>query len=90
VSITSAIVLYSVIWAIVFYMINPLWQTSQAEDGNVVPGSAPSAPVDAMVKKKVLITTVIGTVLFVLAFCIIELGWVTLDDISYVKLPSER
>ena len=36
-SITSAIVLFCVIWAIVFYMVNPLWQTSQSEDGEVVP-----------------------------------------------------
>jgi predicted secreted protein len=89
-AITSAIVLYTVIWAILFYMINPLWQTSQHENGEVVPGSAPSAPVDAMVKKKAVITTVIATVLFMIAYATIENHWVTLDDLSFVKLPSER
>ena len=43
-AITSAIVLYCVIWAVLFFMINPLWQTSQSEDGEVVPGTPASAP----------------------------------------------
>jgi len=89
-SITSGIVLYTLIWAILFYMVNPLWQTSQQESGEIVPGSAPSAPVDAMLKKKAIITTVIATVLFVVIFVVIENHWVTIDDISFVTLPSER
>ena len=89
-SITSAMVLYCVIWAILFYMINPLWQTSQSEDGEVVPGTPASAPVDAMLRKKAIITTVIATVLFALAYSTIEFGWLTLDDISFLQLPSQR
>ena len=89
-SITSAIVLYCVIWAIVFYMVNPLWQRSQHEDGHVVPGTPASAPVDAMVRKKAIITTVVATLLFVLVFSTIQFRWLTLDELSYVTLPSER
>lgn len=89
-SITSAIVLFCMIWAIVFFMINPLWQTSQHESGEVVPGSAPSAPVDAMLKKKALLTTAIAVVVFALTYVVIEYRWVILDDISFLKLPSER
>ncbi len=88
--ITSAIVLYCVIWAILFYMVNPLWQTSQSEDGEIVPGTPGSAPVDAMLRKKAIITTVIATVLFGLVYATIEFGWITLDDISFVDLPSQR
>jgi predicted secreted protein len=89
-SISSAIVLYCVIWAILFYMINPLWQTSQSEDGEVTPGTPASAPVDAMVRKKAIITTVIATVLFALAYSTIEFGWITLDDVTFIELPSQR
>ncbi len=89
-SITSAIVLYCVIWAILFFLINPLWQTSQSEDGEVVPGTPASAPVDPMIRKKAILTTVIATVLFVLAYATIEFGWITLDDVSFIKLPSQR
>ena len=55
-SITSTIVLYSVIWALLFYMINPLWQTSQSEDGEVTPGTPASAPVDPMIRRKAILT----------------------------------
>ena len=89
-SIPSSIVLYCVIWAIVFYMVNPLWQTSQSEDGEVVPGTPGSAPVDPMLRKKAFVTTVIATVLFVLAYSTIEFGWITLDDVSFIRLPSQR
>ena len=89
-SITSAFVLYSVIWAILFYMINPLWQTSQSEDGKVTPGTPASAPIDPMIRKKVIITTVIATALFALAMLTLEYGWITLDDVSFLKAPSER
>ena len=88
--IMSGIVLYVVIWAMVFFMVNPLWQTSQSEDGNVVPGTPASAPVDAMMLKKAIITTVIGTVLFAGAFAVIELEWLSLDQLSFLRLPSER
>ena len=89
-SFTSAIVLYCVIWAILFYMINPLWQTSQSEDGEVAPGTPASAPVDPMIRKKAILTTMITTVLFVLAYSTIQFGWLSLEDINFVKLPSER
>ena len=88
--ITSAIVLYCVIWAILFYLINPLWQVSQSEDGKVEPGTPASAPVDAMVKKKAIITTVIATVLFGLAYWAITAHWFSIDDIDFLKLPSQR
>jgi len=89
-AISSAIVLYCVIWALLFYMINPLWQTSQAEDGDVTPGTPASAPVNPMIRKKAIVTTVIATVLFVLTYSTIEFGWLTMDDISFLKPPSER
>lgn len=89
-SIMSAIVLYAVIWTLVFFVVNPLWQTSQSEDGHVVPGTPASAPVDAMVVKKAIITTVVGTLLFVLAYAAIELEWFSLDSLNFLKLPSQR
>lgn len=86
----SGIVLYVVIWTMCFFILNPLWQVSQSEDGNVVPGTPESAPVDAMVAKKAILATVAGTVLFALAYAGLESGWLSLDRLSFVTLPSER
>lgn len=88
--ITSAIVLYCVIWAITFFLINPLWQVSQSEDGDVVPGTPASAPVDPMMRKKVILTTVIATIGFAIAYLAIVQHWVSIDDIGFLKLPSQR
>lgn len=88
--IMSAIVLYVVIWTMVFFLLNPLWQTSQSEDGKIVPGTPASAPVDAMVLKKAIIATVIGTVLFAAAYAAITLEWLSLDRLNFLKLPSQR
>lgn len=86
----SAIVLYIVIWALVFFILNPLWQTSQSEDGKIVPGTPASAPVDAMVGKKAIIATVVAAAIFALAYAAIELEWLSLDRLSLLKLPSQR
>lgn len=88
--IMSAIVLFIVIWAMVFFLVNPLWQTSQSEDGRIVPGTPASAPVDAMVAKKAIITTVVSVILFAIAFAAIELEWLSLDRFDWLKLPSQR
>ncbi|MGF1446214.1 MAG: DUF1467 family protein [Pikeienuella sp.] len=89
-SITSAIVFYMVCWAVTFMLINPLWQRSQQETGEIVPGTPASAPVDAMIGRKALWTTVWASCVFALLFWIIEYQVVTLDDISWTRLPSER
>jgi len=89
-SFISGIVLYCMTWAVLFFMINPLWQKSQHEAGEVVPGSAPSAPVNPRLRRKVILTTALATVVFVLTYVVVEYRWVVLDDISFIKLPSER
>ena len=89
-SLTSAIVFYCVVWAMTFFVVNPLWQRSQEEDGNIVPGTPSSAPVDAMLAKKALWTTIWATAVFALLFAVIELDVLTLDDVSWMRLPSER
>ncbi|MEL6220287.1 MAG: DUF1467 family protein [Pseudomonadota bacterium] len=89
-SITSGLVFYAVVWTLVFFIINPLWQTSQEEDGEVVPGTPPGAPVDPMIKRKALWTTVWATPIFVLLVVVIEFGLVTLEDLSWITPPSLR
>jgi predicted secreted protein len=89
-SITSAIVFYMVIWALTFFIINPLWQTSQEEAGEIVPGTPASAPVDVMFRRKALWTTVWATAVFVVLYAVIEIPLVTLEDVSWIVPPSER
>lgn len=89
-SIASAIVLYCSIWAIVFFMVLPQGITSQSEAGTVEPGTPASAPTDAMVARKMLITTGIAAVLWGAAFSVIHFHLFSLEDISFLTPPSAR
>ncbi|MEO1275820.1 MAG: DUF1467 family protein [Pseudomonadota bacterium] len=89
-SITSAIVFFMVIWALVFHMVLPLGQTSQQEAGEVEPGTPASAPVNARIGVKALITTAITAVVFALLYWVIEYRVVTLDDSPFLTPPNLR
>ena len=89
-SIMSAIVLFCSIWALVFFMVLPLGIVSQSEAGEVDPGTPASAPTDAMVLRKALITTGIAAVLFAAAFAVIRFHLFSIDDIPFLAPPSPR
>ncbi len=81
-TITAAIVLFSVTWFMVFFMVLPVRFKSQAEAGAVVKGTPKSAPADAVVGRKAKITTGITVVLFVAMYVVITSGWITIRDID--------
>lgn len=87
---TSGIVLYCSIWAIVFFMVLPLGIVSQQESGDVAPGTPASAPTEAMIARKMLITSAIATVLFAAVWSVIYFHLITLDDIPFLTPPSGR
>lgn len=47
--ITSALVLFAVVWFMTFFVVLPLRLTTQGEAGEVVPGTHKSAPADAQI-----------------------------------------
>jgi predicted secreted protein len=87
---TSGIVLYCSIWAVVFFMVLPLGIVSQHEAGDVEPGTPASAPTEAMIVRKMLITSAIAAVLFAGVWTVIYFHLFTLDDIPFLTPPSGR
>ncbi len=81
-TITGALVLYSVTWFMVFFCVLPLRFTSQADAGSVVPGTPRSAPSDFVVGKKALVTTIIATVIWALICAVILWGGIGIDDLD--------
>jgi predicted secreted protein len=81
-TITAALVLYSVTWFMVFFCVLPVRFVSQADRGEVTPGTPASAPEDAQVGRKAKITTVIATVIFAGLYLIITSGWITADNMD--------
>ena len=89
-SIMSAVVLFCSIWAVVLFMVLPLGVTSQSEAGEVEPGTPASAPSEAMVARKMLVTTAVAAVVFGAVFAVIHFHLVSLDDLQFLTPPSGR
>ena len=82
-TITAAIVLYSVIWFMVFFVVLPLRLVTQGETGEIVPGTHRSAPAEAQIGRKARITTLWATLIFVVVAGVILSGWVTVRDLDW-------
>lgn len=82
-AITSALVLFAVIWFMLLLMALPMRMKSQEQDGKVVPGTPASAPVNPMIGKKMLWVTVITVVLWVPLVAFIMSGVVSIHDIDF-------
>jgi len=73
-TITGAIVLLAVLWFLTLFIVLPIGERSQSEAGEVVPGTPASAPEDAMMKKKLIWTTVVSFILWVILCAVILSG----------------
>ncbi len=79
-TITAAIVLFSVTWFMVFFIVLPLRFVSQGDAGEVVPGTPKSAPAGDIVVRKAKITTVVATIIWAMLAGIILSGWISVRD----------
>jgi predicted secreted protein len=81
-NVVSAIVLFAVIWFVVLLVALPIGLTTQQEAGKVVPGTPASAPVDAMIRKKMLWVTLATLVLWLAVCAFLIWGGVSVEDID--------
>ena len=81
-TITGALVLYSVTWFMVFFCVLPLRFTSQDEAGAVVPGTPRSAPADYLVGKKARLTTLVATLIWAGLCAVILWGGIGINDLD--------
>ena len=72
-TITSAIVLLSVYWFIILFIILPINVTTQNDERNIIEGTAPSSPVNPNLKRKFSITTLVSIILWIPTCLIINL-----------------
>ncbi|SPH24938.1 hypothetical protein DEA8626_03971 [Defluviimonas aquaemixtae] len=94
-NLTGAIVLFAVIWFIVFFIALQIRPRSQADAGEIVPGTPASAPAELRMKRKVVWTTMIAIVLWSVFASVILSGAVTLRDIDWFgrlgpEAPAEQ
>ena len=72
-TITSAIVLLSVYWFIILFIILPINVTTQNDERNIIKGTAPSSPVNPNLKRKFSITTIVSIILWIPTCLVINL-----------------
>jgi len=95
--ITSAIVLFAVIWFMTFLVVLPLGLQTQGEAGEIVPGTHGSSPANLEMRKKVRTTTLWAIGLWVVIAGTILSGLITVRDLDWfnrmstpeVSLPDE-
>jgi predicted secreted protein len=82
VSVTTAVAIYFVLWWVILFAVLPWGVRSQAESGDVVPGSEPGAPVVPRLLAKLAWTTVVTTVVFALLYVGYTYRLLALDDLA--------
>ena len=79
---TTALAIYFVAWWIVLFLVLPFGVHSQQEEGAVVPGTDPGAPVLANFGRKVVWTTVVATVAFTAWLVVYTYRLITFDQLA--------
>jgi predicted secreted protein len=82
-SVTSALVLFAVLWFLILLMLLPIGVQSQQEAGRVEPGTPPGAPAGAFLARKLRWTTILTTIAFAVIYAVIVGGVITHDDIRH-------
>jgi len=87
-SITSAIVLFAMIWFLVLFIVLPLNLRTQGDEGEVVPGTPQSAPADFNPRRTALITTLWAFGLWAVIAGTILSGAITVRDLDWFDRMS--
>lgn len=88
--ITSALVLFAVIWFMTWLIVLPFRVETQGDRGEIVPGTHAGSPEVHNLKKKAWITTAISVVLWIIIAGIILSGWITIEDLDWFNRMGTR
>lgn len=89
-TITGAIVLFAVTWFMVFFCVLPWQSVSQLKQGEIVPGTPSSAPVDPQIRRKAKITTVIALGIWVVLVGVIMSGLFSVMDMDVFNIMGKN
>jgi predicted secreted protein len=88
VGIAGSIMVLTIAWWIAFQAMLPFGVRSHQEEGTVIPGTEPSAPVSPNLGRKAIYAGLVALVVWGALFALIEFQVVSLDDIpTSLNLP---
>lgn len=85
-NLTGGIVLYTVLWFLTLFVLLPFGEKTQAESGEVVPGTPAGAPADLKMKRKLIWTTVIAAAIWAVLAYVILSGMISRADLESFDL----
>ena len=86
-AVSTAIAVYFLIWWIVLFAVLPWGVRAQGEEG--VPGTDPGAPLVPHLRAKLVWTTLVATVVFVICAYVYIHSLITLDDLArWLGMPQ--
>lgn len=89
-SITGGIVLFIVVWFLTLFVILPIRSRSQADDGEVVPGTHAGAPANFRLGRTMLVVTLWAVPIWALLAAIILSGVISIEDLDWLGVLGER
>lgn len=79
--VTGSLMVISIAWWLAFIAMLSVGMRSQIEDGNVVPGTEPSAPTQPRLWRKALWALAVALIVWAGLFWLIEFSGISADDI---------
>jgi len=85
-----ALAIYFICWWMTLFMVLPFGVHTQQEEGDVVPGSAESAPHNPHIWKKLGITTLAAFVMFGIVYAVVATNLINFDQIPFLTDLGSR
>jgi predicted secreted protein len=88
--IPTFLAIYFILWWLVLFAVLPWGVHSQAESGEVMPGTDPGAPATHLVWRKLLWTTVIASVVFGVVYAVYSFDLIPLEFLKQISTPPHQ
>lgn len=82
--IISGLAIYFIIWWTTLFVVLPIGNQSQHESGERALGTADSAPINARMGFKFMLTTALATVVFVIFYVVTQVFGLGADDFPHM------
>lgn len=83
-AITSAIVLYLVVWFMVMFIVLPIGRRTQGDENDIVPGTQAGAPANFNLRRTVIIVSTVAFFVWGLIVAVIVSGRFSIRDLGWI------